>query len=263
MRNVLVVTPFQHLFQDAAARSRIMALSDLLEIREPDQAVHADGPALFHCESSIVAKWSDEEQSQFREVARRVKLEAVSLHIKSRYQKNALVNGAFQGIGTAYTEEELLENAAVNSAFLRDQLGPETLVMVENNNHLCTDAYDLVTAPEFISTLMAQNQLDLLLDVAHARITAYNTGMNFMAYLDALRIEEHGVQIHLSRNGIRDGSAFDAHEPLHGDDWELFSDLLPRLPRLRFATVEYYRDADILADQLLRLRGILSAVDRA
>jgi hypothetical protein len=98
--------------------------------------------------------------------------------------------------------------------------------------------------------------------VAHSRISARNRGQAARDY--ELALGAAGCrQVHLSRPGLAGGRAFDAHDPLADEDWEDFSAGLGRLQRLRWATIEYYRDADTLCDQLDRLRRVLAAAGRA
>lgn len=263
MSNVLVATPFSHLFEDPAVRERFLRLSDIVELRRPEQAGIINDKAIYHCEASLIAKWSEAEREELKVMSRAAPLSAVSTHLNSRFQHNEIVGNRFEGVGEPYTEAELRENAARNSDFLRECFGPETSILVENNNDLGTDAYALITEAEFIRSLMEKNELELLLDVAHAKITAHNKGLDLTGYLQGLDVGVHCVQVHLSRHGVNAERAYDVHDPLQEEDWFFFQDLRPKLPRLLYATVEYYRDVKILEEQLLQLRRILDSESHA
>ncbi len=260
-RPVLVATPHSHLFADPALAGRLRAASDLVEIRLPEQAGEVRGEALYHCELSLVAPWGPQELAELGRVydglrAGGGRLGAVSFHLASRYEENDLVDGAYVGRGEPMSAAAMLANAGQNGALARRAL-PATPLLVENNNHLGTDAYALVTDPAFIGEVMDQAGADLLLDVAHARISACNTGRDEAEYFAALGLDR-ALQVHLSRHAECGGRARDAHEALGEADWDYFAGLLPRLPGLRYATIEYYKDPERLLAQIARLREVLA-----
>lgn len=262
-RAVLVATPESHLFDDPRVGERIRAASDLLEIRRPEQAAGVRGKALYHCELSLGVPWGPEELAELGAVydglhAGGGRLGAVSFHLLSRYADNDVVDGAFVGRGEPMSAADILGNAAQNGALARRAL-PATPLLVENNNHLGTDAYEAVTDPAFLVEVLDQAGADLLLDVAHARITARNTGRDEAGYLAALPLAR-ARQVHLSRHGRAGERAVDAHEPLEDEDWTFFAGLLPRLPGLEYATIEYYKDPEALLAQIARLREVLTGV---
>jgi uncharacterized protein DUF692 len=254
---VQIATPFSNLFADADQRRRITSASDLLEIRHPAQAAEVQGPVLYHCELSLVSPWNGPAHQQLATVARELSsrggnLKGVSFHVASRYAANMVRDGAFEGQGQPMDSKAML-STAVRNANLARRIFPDVPVMVENNNHLGTDAYDVVTDPEFIAELTVVADAGFLLDIPHARITAANTGLSEDAYFSALPLDR-AWQIHLSRHGYRDGRATDAHEMLEDEDWEYLVAIVARIVNLRFATIEYYRDADRLLAQIEYLR---------
>lgn len=259
---VRVATPFSDLFDDPEQARRITEASDLLEIRHPLQAAEVQGPALYHCELSLVAPWEDTGREELASVDRGLartgaRLEGISFHLPSRYSDNVLRDGAFEGKGEPMDAPSMLANAARNADLARRSF-PGVSLMVENNNHLGTDAYEVVTDASFIAELTAVTDAGILLDVAHARITAANTGVGEEEYLSALPLERVW-QVHLSKHGYSGGSATDAHDMLGEEDWDYFAALSTVIINLRFATIEYYRDAPGLLAQIDRLRYALTA----
>lgn len=258
MKVIDVATPFSDLFSDPADRRAILAATDVVEIRHPHQVGMLDSRMIFHCDLSLVVPWGADDLETLGQVAESSTLEAVSFHVLSRYMRNELVDGMFHGIDQPMNEETMFKNANNNVSSVREILHENVSIMLENNNHLGPDAYDVVTDPCFLKELVEQHHIGLLLDVAHARITAHNTGCSLEEYLTGLpfgRCE----QVHLSRHGVTAGGrAVDAHEALEAEDWALFESLIAAsLPRVRYATLEYYKDCNGLLQQLERLRGIL------
>jgi hypothetical protein len=268
---ILVATPYSHIFSDERVKARILGLSDMAEIRGPEQAMCATQTVLWHCELSLVREWRNRHISYLSEMvegfrAAGVYLKGASFHIPSRYEKNEVVCGAFVGQGSPMSAQQMLKNSKINSQTIRSILGisgfNEATLLVENNNHLGTDAYDVVTEPLFIESLLDLTGFGLLLDVAHGRITAINTNQPELDYFEKLPIER-AQQIHLSRPDIRGNVAVDAHEALTNDDWEFFHFLMTLAPNIKYATIEYYKNSDILEGLLTRLKSELLRYNHA
>lgn len=258
---VRIAVPHSHLFADPASAEAILASADMVEVRRPEQAAQARGPVLYHAEHSLVAPWDGSQAEDVARVAQAADLAGLSLHVPSRFERNGLEAGAYVGVGEPMSRTQMLDNAEANTVALRAVMGPDRPIMVENNNHLGTDAYDTVTDPAFLNGLMDRCGLSLLWDVAHSRITAANTGRNEDDYIEALGLGRC-LQVHLSRHGRLGSRAVDTHEALEDDDWEFFSARLAGLPALAFATVEYYADTRQLVAQMERLRAVLAAAGR-
>jgi hypothetical protein len=257
-----IATPYSHLFTSVDIRRTILGLSDLAEIRSPDQLSDLTPSVLWHCDLSIVRQWTHKHFDYLSSIVEGLRtadvtLEVASFHAPSRYVANDVVNGVFVGRGEPMGEGEMLAHAESNATTIRDMLRRagylNVQLLVENNNHLGTNAYEVVTTPEFISKLLYRSDFGLLLDVAHARITAANTGEDEQAYFEKLPLEQ-AVQIHLSRHSVLEDRSLDSHDALEDDDWSFFQKLAPKLPKLSFATIEYYKDANILAELIKRLR---------
>ena len=132
----------------------------------------------------------------------------------------------------------------------------------ENYNYYPTGLYGPVTDPDFIRDHLAEFDLGLVLDLAHARVTAHNLGLNPAAYLTALPLERT-AEIHLSRPWLPPPAgrlqAADAHEAPGPEDWRILSDILenPRLPGGVTVFVEYYGNLSKLESAQSRLEKLL------
>ena len=133
------------------------------------------------------------------------------------------------------------------------------LSAIPKSKTLPTDAYQTVTDGGFIREILEANNLFLLWDIAHSAITAFNRGMEHERYLGSLPLERC-VQVHLSRYGKRDGLAYDAHDLIEEEDWIFISQRTKQLPKLQYATVEYYKSVDHLIVQLQKLRMIMGGL---
>jgi len=258
---IRITTPYSHLFEDLKTKNRILEASDAIELRSPMQAGMVDKPVLFHSDLSVVVPWSCDELDELRELATVTlgQLRAISFHLLSQYRENYIEAGAFVGQGKPMDRVEMEEAAKKNIQAVRAIFGADMTVLLENNNHLGTDAYNTVTDPGFIRSLVERLGLRLLLDIAHARITAHNMGIDEKGYLEALPLNRV-VQVHLSKFKEKDGKAIDAHDALINEDFNYFVELLPRLPRLEYVTIEYYKNSNILVRLLKHLSDILNGL---
>ena len=132
-------------------------------------------------------------------------------------------------------------------------------LLLENLDYCPGGAYEHVCEPEFIRGVVEESGAGLLLDLAHARVSAAALGMSIEQYLAALPL--HRVrQIHVSGPRMRDGVLADAHEPLLEVDYELMAGVLGML-RPAAVTLEYSRGEQALHEQLSRLRQLLARAD--
>jgi uncharacterized protein (UPF0276 family) len=155
----------------------------------------------------------------------------------------------------ALPREELFANICCNIGALASAI-PVPLIL-ENLDYCPGGAYEHICEPAFISAVLDETSAGLLLDLAHARVSASRLGLPIETYLGQLPLDRVR-QLHLSGPRRRDGVLFDAHEPLLEEDYGLLEWVLRRSDPLAL-TLEYNRDETALREQLARLRGLLGA----
>lgn len=181
------------------------------------------------------------------------------------------------------SREMAMSNIVRNAHSLRAAL--TVSLLLENVPLYPNVVHRHITRPAFICQVLELAGCDLLLDLAHARVTASLLGMTPEAYLEALPLERVR-EIHLSgpravrtlpparqkllRDNARtvaaelvfdDGWLVDVHDTMTEDDYGLLEWTLARCRPLA-VSLEYYRDAACLREQLLRLREIIQDVGR-
>ncbi len=258
---IKILTPVSHLFtQVSDTLQRIYDLSDGLELRDHSPAFKSQSLLIYHCELSLIAPWTEAEKLGMTKIIDDNKeISFVSFHLLSCFTKPVTNEaGMFYQGESRMTEEEMIDNARNNLAYLKSALPNRPLSLaIENNNYFPFPTYDIVTDPEFINKLLATFELELLLDIAHAIISAGNKKLAFADYLgkfDLTRVR----QIHLSKHSIKGDLYVDSHLELVASDWDLFEEIKKDCPNLEFVTIEYYKDINILLSTSLILRNILS-----
>jgi len=257
---IRITTPVSHLFAESVAARALSDLSDALELRDdsPKVSLPPTLSMLYHCEQSIVRPLDfDQLQRVVDPLLRQERLLLVSLHALSCYEVPPIADGMFRPVGRRMERTEMLHTVHRNVETLSRMYGTDVTIAIENNNYYPTGAYDIVTEASFISELVRTTRTSLLLDVAHARISAHNMGIGPEAHLTQLPLE-HAIQIHLSGFATNEPVWRDSHAELSEEQWRDAESCLRRLPDVQFVTLEYYRKADVLIQMLTNLRILLN-----
>lgn len=155
------------------------------------------------------------------------------------------------------TREVCLENILRNGKRLKAWLGIPLLL--ENYNYHPTNAYEYVCEPETFTALIDALDCEVLLDLAHAQISAFNLGWGDpRAYLTALPLERVR-EIHINHPYNDDNrQMLDRHLPLQASDLDLLGWVMERTPHLQVITLESESpDESTLAQEIELLRGIV------
>lgn len=109
--------------------------------------------------------------------------------------------------------------------------------------------FRVASDPEYISELCLAGECDFLLDIAHARCTAWSIQMETKEYLKRLPLARTR-EIHLAGVLQRSEGIRDAHLPMVEEDYQLFEYILGRTDP-EVVTIEYGG----LADRITGLNG--------
>lgn len=183
-----------------------------------------------------------------------------------------------QPAGALLTREETQANIIRNARALAAQL-PVPLLL-ENLPLFPNLAHLHICEPDFVAQVIEETGCGLLLDLAHAQVSADVLGYEIHDYLSRLPLHRT-VEIHLSGprrlceleerryNLVRGNAAsiahllafhednlVDAHAPLLERDYALLEWALART-QPRAISLEYYREPEPLREQLVRLGGMI------
>lgn len=132
-----------------------------------------------------------------------------------------------------------LANIVRNGRRLQEWL-QGTPLLLENYNYHPTNAYDYVCEPATFTELIDQIGCAVLLDLAHAQISAHNLGWGDpRRYLQALPLPKVR-EIHINRPQVDPtlGQMLDRHLPIEAADLDLLRWTLAHTPAVEMITLE-------------------------
>ncbi len=130
-----------------------------------------------------------------------------------------------------------LERVASSVERLRELTGLD--VLLENIAHYeWSERPTFVSDPHWIEAALEISGARLLLDIAHARVSAYHRHESETEYLDALPLASI-TEIHVSAPRLETEGLRDRHLPMQAQDYDLLESALKRAPNLKIITLEY------------------------
>ncbi len=259
MKNsIKIATPISHLFENGNFSSQIINLSDCLECRDHTVDKDFKRQELFHCDLQPIHKFTKEDIDSLIQIkSEKLDLKLISFHLASCYEKPKVNKGIFHPNGVKISVEELKHNAQVNISRIKEIFGENISISVENNNYYKTEAYDYITDPDFIYSIVYDNDINFLFDISHAKISAINSDVDYDEYLSKLPLKRVN-QIHISKEDFNSkGEVFDAHELPSDEETEEIIKFVKKYNTLKYITVEYYKDPLKLLNYLTRLKKII------
>ncbi|MEP7284830.1 MAG: DUF692 family multinuclear iron-containing protein [Chloroflexota bacterium] len=148
---------------------------------------------------------------------------------------------------------EVFENVCRNLSALADSISVP--LIIENLDYNPGGAYEFICEPAFIAEALHETQVGLLLDIAHARVSAARLGCEFKDYLAHLPLEQV-KQIHISGPRWVGNTLVDVHDTLLDEDYAILWEVLAQT-RPSVLTLEYTRNTHNLMEQLRGLRELL------
>jgi len=127
-------------------------------------------------------------------------------------------------------------------------------LLLENLDYNPTGAYETICEPDFINAVITATNCEILLDIAHARVSASALGYDLDAYLAHLPLDRIR-QIHVNRPTSVSNRLFDSHAALEEPDFDLITTLVHQYHPWA-VTLEYNQDASKICEQIFHLRTI-------
>ena len=155
------------------------------------------------------------------------------------------------------TRQRVIENITRHGRRLREWAGVP--LALENFNYHPTNAYEYICEPELFTSLLDAIGADMLLDLAHARISAHNMRWpSWQDYLHALPLSKV-KEVHFTRPGWQGDQMVDLHQPVQEDDLEILGWVLDHTPE-PYVTLEVGELPEAtVVEQLALMRRFLTA----
>ena len=147
-------------------------------------------------------------------------------------------------LGPTLSPSVILRRSEKNIKFVRKfYQGP---LAVENYNYYPTGLYEHICEPQFIRRYLDEFGLSMVLDLAHAAISAFNRQIDIYQYFSSLPLEKV-CEIHLSRPYFPPNKRFpatDQHEAPQAEQWAWLDFILQdkRLQKNPAVVIEYYKN---------------------
>jgi len=254
-----IATPISHQFENETFGREISAVSDCLEVRERSLDSNWENQYLFHIDIDLTHKWDNELRNYLKNAFdKKPNLKLITMQATRCCQGEKLIDGIFQIDGKVFSSEEMLSFSIENTNWLRTVLPKKVLIGLENNNYYPTSAYNIVADGDFITQVVNKNKLFLLLDIAHAMVTAHNKNISYEEYIESLPLDKL-IQVHICQPELVDGEiARDTHNEPNDEMFSEVVRLINKYSTIKYLTIEYYKDKDILIASIQKLRHLIS-----
>jgi len=253
-----IVTPISHLFFNKKNAEKISKYSDHLEIRERTVNLSFKNEKFFHCDNDLTLPWSKNFKTQLEQIINKKKnLKYITFQATRCCANAKIVNKVFILSGKKFTRKEMLYEARKNTRWLRLKFKNKFHIGLENNNYYPTKAYDIIADGDFISQVVKENKLFFLFDLAHAQVTASNKNINFNDYVESLPMDLM-LQMHICRPRIDKKISRDTHYLPNQKMFKEVKHFADRYKKLKFFTIEYYKDTKKLIKNIKDLKKVLN-----
>lgn len=214
---------------------------------------------------------SEEQYAHMVERLTHFKVPYLGIHCAS-YAKDLQVHGLGEhdDVSKVFKSIWLMHMSEVVKAYQANLPCPIVLENIDYNPHYERGTtVPFVVVPKWISKLCEQTGAGFLLDLSHAKVSAYHLGMDVKAYLEQLPLEQL-VEIHLSGTHLdSEMGIIDVHDQLMEEDYELFKWVLEKkMPQV--VTLEYgwpgeeyawRTKKEAIVEQLVKIQAIVREVE--
>jgi uncharacterized protein (UPF0276 family) len=233
-------------------------MAEVLEVKNPNPPsfLPKEMPKVFHWGYGIAEDDFKEHFPPVKEYLESAKpsLFSCDLGPSARRHEGILPTSPILG------KKAIYERSKLNMKLLRTAYdGP---VGLENYNFYPTGLYNQICDPDFMAEFLDKFNAGLILDLAHAAISAVNMGFDPFYYLERLPLDKV-VEIHVSRPQLPTEPGklgVDTHEYPEAREWSWLTFVLERTRKFNLkpiVLIEYYKDMEKLKECMLEMIKIL------
>ena len=210
-----------------------------LEFKKEQPIFDYSGPLFFHSSKGVIDEDFLDYFNDLLPYLKSHKFSHFSFDIGPAAERCKTENYYYVAESEALTAEEITRISAERIGYVKKLFGG--VVALENLNYFPTSAYDHVCDPDFISKIVRENEVHLILDVAHAMISAHNLNFSPEDYFTRLPLDRV-KELHLSAHGMRDGKWRDLHNRPNDETYELLEMLASHVSKDTYLIIEFYKD---------------------
>ncbi len=201
-------------------------------------------------------------ETKLRELVLRVKCPHIASHLWIDSRKKKHTTAQFKG-------GSIMKFIKRNALRFSSSLGDCPLLLENVPYHGEGEFAEIISNPLFYNSIHSQiPKINLLLDIAHAKITAHFLRIDVSEFMDRFFLDTVR-EIHVSgSNLIQEEGKTHTHYGMKNDDYETLHKILRATPNVKIVTLEYsgtgenYRcktphDIGELREQLIELRSIV------
>jgi len=197
---------------------------------------------IFHSSLSLVDEGFQKtlEQQHAFDIIRKYHIRRFSFDIGPCYSHVEIKENRYFGIGGRLTISDIHALCAKRISWLRDKLPRDCEISIENLNYYDTGAYEDVCDPAFYNDICEKYSLGLVLDLAHAQVTAHNKKESSVEHLK--RFNRNAIrEFHLSKISVlSEDLAIDAHALPDRSEFQLMYELIEDSPLSYDVVIEFW-----------------------
>ncbi len=261
-QEIKLVTPISHLFNNIEDGISISKYSDQLEARERTADLRFSNTTHYHIDFDLnLGLTEDQKKFLASKVKCRPEIHTLTFQITRDTENFIMSEGKFYPKGYFVDKKEQIERTKNSINIIKDIVGSDKSIGIENNNFYNTGAYDIATSSKFINQLVKETDVHLLLDIAHAKVTCKNKKINFKNYINEMVEDIPCKQMHICETSERISrginETYDAHFLPTQESIKEAIEICNNFD-ITSLTVEYYRDSKKLINCLKTIKKIIN-----
>jgi len=222
------------------------------------------GDQIFHTGYSIT---DDKFQSELEKVnafriIEKLNIRRFSFDVGPCYRKTDTKNARYVGVGEKVSQKEIFELCEQKLDWFRKHVPDTCEIAIENLNYYPTEtgAYEEgVCEPEFYNEVCRNFGVNLVLDLGHALVSAWNLNLDKTEYLERFDLELIS-EIQICKMAVsQNQEAYDAHDCPDEVEFNIVSQLFGDDGSKRDMVIEFWKDAAELMDSYKKLKAFFDS----
>lgn len=210
-----------------------------LEYRNLQPALDTKTESLFHSDWGITQKGFIEYFNSISGYLKKNKIRMFSFDLGPAAEEVEIFDYYYKAKSKVMTKKGIRKKVLLNLAHIRRKFHGD--IAFENLNFFPTTAYKYICEPDFIKDIIVENDVHLVLDIAHAKISAVNLKIDKYEYFKKLPLDRV-KEIHISAPGIIKGKWRDLHNRPGKEEFEILKYFQTKINPASYILVEYYKN---------------------